>query len=128
MIKEVGTVLGITPKYATTKHAQTNSLLERTQAVLKEALRSETGERRSVWQKYVNIAVLNYNTSSHRSKGYEPNRLFHARVPFNVFDLRMGIRPQKPSILKSQIAQDLFEQTETIFQAVRKNAIQAFIE
>ena len=40
----------------------------------------------------------------------------------------MGIRPQKIPSPDSQIAQDVLEQTETIFQDVRKNAMQAYIK
>ena len=40
----------------------------------------------------------------------------------------MGIRPQKLPPLDSQIAQDVLEQTETIFRDFRKNAMQAYIK
>ena len=62
-INEVAGVLGITLKHATTKHAQTIGLLERSHASIKQALKIETGERRSLWHKYISIAFLNYNTS-----------------------------------------------------------------
>ena len=81
VIKEVAGVLGITLKHATTKHAQTIGLLERSHASIKQALKIETGERRSLWHKYNNIAVLNYNTSYHTSIGCEPSRVFHGRIP-----------------------------------------------
>ena len=75
--KEVASVLGITLKRATTKLAQTIGFLERSHASIKQALKIETGERRWLWRKYVNIAVLNYNTSYHTSIGCEPSRIFH---------------------------------------------------
>ena len=65
VIKEVAGVLGITLKHATTKHAQTIGPLERSHASIKQALKIETGERRSLWHKHGSIAVLNYNTSYH---------------------------------------------------------------
>ena len=40
----------------------------------------------------------------------------------------MDFRPQKIPPPDSQIAQDLLEQTETMFQDVRKNAMQAYIK
>ena len=86
--KEVAGVLGITLKHATTKHAQTTGLLERSHASIKHALKIETGERRSLWHKYVNIAVFNYNPSYHTSIGCEPNRVFHGRIPYNILDLK----------------------------------------
>ena len=87
-IKAVASVLGITPKHATTKHAQTLGLLEQSHALIKQALKIETGERRSLWHKYVSIAVLNYNTPYHASIGCEPSRVFHGRIPYNIPDLK----------------------------------------
>ena len=128
VIKEVAGVLGITLKHATTKHAQTIGLLERSHASIKQALKIETGERRSLWQKYVSIAVLNYNTSYHASIGCEPSRVFHGRIPYNILDLEMGIRPQQIPPPESQIAEDVLERTEIIFQHVSKNAMQAYLK
>ena len=128
VIKEVAGVLGITLRHATTKHAQTIGLLERSHSSIKQALKIETGERRSLWHKYVSIAVLNYNTSCHASLGCEPSRVFHGRVPYKILDLKMGIRPQKNPPPHSLIAQDVLEQRELIFQDVRKNAMQAYIK
>ena len=126
VIKEVAGVLGITLKHATTKHAQTIGLLERSHASIKQALKIETGERRSSWHKYVSVAVLNYNTSYYASIGCKPSRVFHGRIPYIIHDLKMGIRPQKIPSADSQIGQVVFEQTETNFQDVHKNAMQAY--
>ena len=128
VIKEVAGVPGITLKHATTKHAQTIGLLARSHASIKQALKIETGEWRSLWHKYINIAILNYNTSYHTSIGCEPSRVFHGRIPYNVLDLKLGIRPHQQPIPTSQIAQDLLEQTEMIHQDVRKNTMQAYIK
>ena len=113
--KEVAGVLGLTRKHATTKHAQTIGLLERCHASIKQALKIERDERRSLWHKYISIAVLNYNTSYHSSIDCEPSRVFHGRNPYSVLDLETGIRPQKTSSPDSEIAQDVLEQTEAIF-------------
>ena len=128
VIKEVAGVLGITLKHATTKHAQTTGLPERSHASIKQALKIETGERRSLWHNYINNAVLNYNTSYHTSIGCEPSRVFHGRIPYNVLDLKLGIRPQQQPIPTSQIAQKVLEQTEMIHQDVRKNTMPAYIK
>ena len=126
--KEVAGVLGITLKHATTKHAQTIGLLERSHASIKQSLKIETGERRSLWHKYVSITVLNYNTCYHSSIGCEPSKVFHGRIPYNIPDLKLGIRPQKIPSPDSEIAQDVLEQTEMIFHDVRRNAMQAYIK
>ena len=128
IIKEVAGVLGITLKHATTKHAQTIGLLERSHASIKQSLKTETGERRSLWHKYIIFAVPNYNTSYHSSIGCEPRRVFHGRIPYKNLDLKMGIRPQKTPSPDSEIAQDVLEQTEMIFQDVCRNAMQAYIK
>ena len=128
VIKEVAGVLGFTLKHATTKHAQATGLLERSHASIKQSLKIETGERRSLWHKYISIAVLNYNTSYHSSIDCEPSRVFHGRIPYNILDLKMGIRPQKIPSPDSEIAQDVLEQTEMIFQDVRRIAMQAYIK
>ena len=128
VIKEVAGVLGTTLKHATTKHAQTIGLLERSHASIKQSLKIETGERRSLWHKYISIAVLNYNTSYHSSIGSEPSRVFHGRIPYSILDLKMGIRPQKTSSPDSEITQDVLQQTEMIFQDVRRNTMQAYIK
>ena len=126
VIKEVAGVLAITLKHATTKHAQTIGLLERSHASIKQALKVETGGRRSLWHEYVSIEVLNYNTSYHASIGCEPSRVFHRRISYNVLDLKMGIRLQEIPYPDSQTAQDVLERTKMTFQDVRKNALQAF--
>ena len=128
VFEEVAGVLGITLKHATTKHAQTIGLLERSHASIKQALKIETGDRRSLWHKYVNIAVLNYNTSYHTSIGCEPIRFFHGGILYNILESKLGIRLQQQPIPTSQIAQNVLSQTEMIHQDVRKNAMQAYIK
>ena len=128
VIKEVAGVLGITLKHVTTKHAQTIGLLERSHASIKQALKIETGERRSLWHKYNNIAVLNYNNSYHTSIGCEPSRVFHGRIPYNVLDIKLGNCLQQQPIPTSQIVQDVLEQTEMIHQDIRRNTMKAYIK
>ena len=128
VIKEVAGVLGITLKHATTKHAQTIGLLERSPASIKQALKIEKGKRRSLWHKYISIAVLNYNTSYHSTIGCATSGVFHGRILYNILDLKVGIRPQKVPSPDPEIAQDVLQQTEMIFQDVRRNAMQAFIK
>ena len=80
VIKEVDCVHGIYIKHTTTKHAQTIGPLEWSQASIKQTLKIETGERRSLWPKYVSIAFLKYNNSYHTSNGCEPSRVFHGPI------------------------------------------------
>ena len=91
VIKEVAGVL--TLKDATTNLAQTTGLLERSNASIKQALKIETRERRSLSHKYVSIAVLDYNISYHTSTGCEPSRVFHNRILYIMLDLKLEVRP-----------------------------------
>ena len=110
--KEMASVFDITLKHATTKHAQTIGLLGRSHASIRQAIKIETGERRSLWHR---VAVLNYNTSYHTSIDCEPGRVFHDRIAYNILGLKLGIRPQQAPIPTSQIAQDVLDQTEMIY-------------
>ena len=128
VIKEVADVLGITLKHATTKLAQTIGLPERSHASIKQALQIETGERRSLWHKYVSIAVLNYNSSHHTSIDCEPSRALHGRIPYLILDSNLGNRPEQQPITTPQFTQDVLDQAEMIHQNVCKNAMQAYIK
>ena len=48
-------------------------------------------------------------------------------MSYIVLDLTLGIRLQKTPTSKPQVTQDVTEQTETIFQDVGKNVMQAYI-
>ena len=50
------------------------------------------------------------------------------RFTYNILDSKLGIPPQKTSPPDSEIEQDVLEQTETIFQDVRRIAMQAYIK
>ena len=128
VIKEVAGVLDITLKHATKKHAQTIGLLKGSHASIKQALKVETGERGPLWHKHVSIAVLIYNISYHASIGCWPSRVFHGRILYNVLDLKNGHSSTEIPAPKSKIAQDVSEQTEIIFQDVRKSAMQAYLK
>ena len=128
VIKEVAGVIGITIKHASTEHARTVGLLERSDTSIKQTLKIETGERKSLWHKYVNIAVLIYNIFYRISSGCEPIRDFHGRFPYIILVLKSEIAPQQQLFPNSQIAQDVLDQAEMIHQDVRKIARQAYIK
>ena len=58
VIKEVVGVLDITLNHAITKHALKIGKLEQSRASIRQALKIKTGEGRSLWHKWVSIAVL----------------------------------------------------------------------
>ena len=119
VVAEITQLLEIQISHASTKHAQTIGILERTHASIKTALKISTGERRSMWHKYVQIAVMNYNTTYHETLGCEPSSVFHGRIPYNVLDLKLGIKPK----LKTTPNSDIAEQVQKQIDAVRATAI-----
>ena len=81
-----------------------------------------------MWHKYVSIAVHNYNTSYQTSIGCEPSRSFHGRIPYNILDLNLGMRPQQAPIPTSHITKAFLDQMEMIYQDVRRIAVQTYIK
>ena len=82
VLSEVAAVPSITLKHASTKHAQTTGVIERTHARKKNI--TQNGEDRRQWHKCLLLAILNYNTSYHTSLDREPTRVVHGRVPYNM--------------------------------------------
>ena len=69
-------VLGITFCHATTKHAQTIGVFERTDAMIKISLTVSLGEFGKQWHKNLPLAILNYHTNYQTSIGCEPTEYF----------------------------------------------------
>ena len=79
VLSEVASILGVQLRHATTKHAQTIGIIERTHATMKQNLKMSNDDYRKQWHKYLPLAVLNHNTSYNASLGCEPSRIFHLR-------------------------------------------------
>ena len=126
-MQQTTAILGIQMKHATTKHAQTIGILERTHASLKKSLKIMTGERRTMWHQFLPMAVLNYNTSYHTSLGCEPSRVFHGRVPYNVLDLKYGLKPQATAPTNHEIAEGVLQQTQEILNQSQQALMQAYV-
>ena len=88
----------------------------------------KTDEGRSIWLKYVNIEVLNYNTRNKASIGCEPSRRFQGRNPWDFLDWKTGICWQTTSTRNYQVTQNIVEQTEMICQDVWKYSRQTYIK
>ena len=126
-MQQITTALGIQLRLATTKHAQTIGILERSHASLKESLKIMTGEMRTMWHQFLPMASLNYNTSYHTSLGCQPSRVFHERVPYNVLDLKYGLKTQNPAPTNSEIAEGVLRQTKEIVEQTQQSLMQAYV-
>ena len=74
------------------------------------------------------MAVLIHNTSYLTSIGYEPSRVFDGRIRYIILDLKLGLLPQQLCFPISQFSQDVIDETELIYEDVRKKAIRAYIK
>ena len=128
VVTEIAQILEIQISHASTKHAQTIGILERTHASIKTALKISTGERRSMWHKYVQIAVMNYNTTYHETLGCEPSTVFHGRIPYNVLDLKLGIKPKWKTTPHSDIAEQLQKQIDEVRATAKDNIMLSYLK
>ena len=124
VVNQIAQTLDIRISHASTKHAQTIGILERTHASLKTSLKISTVERRSMWHKYVQIAVMNYNTSYHESLGCEPTTVFHGRIPYNILDIKLGLKPEWKKNANEDLTDELQKQITEIHQSAKDNLMQ----
>ena len=75
--------------------------------------------------KYAQIAVMNNNTTYHKTLGREPSTVFHGRIPYNVLDLKLGIKPKWKTTPNSDIAEQLQKQIDEV-RATTKDNIMLF--
>ena len=121
IIAEITQFLGITLKCATTKHPQTIGKLERTHASLKTILKMACGEYRRQWHKHLPLAVLNHNTSYHASIGFEPTRVFHGRIPYNILDHKFGNNPNEQINPTTEFAEEIRNRTKILIDKTKQN-------
>ena len=128
IVNQIAQTLDIRISHASTKHAQTIGILERTHASLKTSLKISTGERRSMWHKYVQIAVMNYNTSYHESLGCEPTTVFHGRIPYNILDIKLGLEPEWKKDANEDLTDELQTQITEIHQSAKDNLMHLYLK
>ena len=122
VVNQIAQTLDIRINHAATKHAQTIGILERTHASLKTCIKTSTGERRSMWHKYVQIAFMNYNTSYHESLSCEPTTVFHGRIRYNI---KLGLKPEWKKDANKDLADELQKQISEIHQSAKDNFMQS---
>ena len=127
IVAEITEILEVQISHASTKHAQTIGILERTYASIKTALKISTGERRSMWHNYVQIAVMNYNTTYHETLGCYFSTVFHGRLPYTVLALKLGIKPKQKTTPNSDIAEQLQKQTDEVRATAKDNIMLSYL-
>ena len=99
LVAKISHILGIQMKCTTAKQPQTVGNLEQTNASFKTNLKMVSGDYWRQWQKYMPLAVLNYNTTTyHANLSCEPSRFFHGRIRYYIQDHKLGLtrKPECP--------------------------------
>ena len=81
-----------------------------------------------MWHKNVQIAVMNYNTTYHETLGCEPSTVFHGRIPYNVLDLKLGIKPKRKTTPNSDIEEQLQKQIDEVRATARDNIMLSYLK
>ena len=53
--------------------------------------------------------------------------MFHGRVPYNVLDLKYGLKPQPPTPINHEIAEGVLQQTQQILNQSQQALMQAYV-
>ena len=81
-----------------------------------------------MWHKYVQIAVMSYNTTYHETLGCEPSTVFHGRIPYNVLDLKLGMKPKWKTTPNSDIAEQLQKQIDEVRATTKDNIMMSYLK
>ena len=81
-----------------------------------------------MWHKYVQIAVMSYNTSYHESLGCEPTTVFHGRIPYNILDNKLGLKPEWKKDANEDLTDELQKQIAEIHQSAKDNLMQSYLK
>ena len=107
VVAEIRQIPEIQISHASTKHVQTIGNFGKSTHFNQDCSKIWTGERRLMGHKFVHLAVMNYNTTYHKTLGCEPSTVFHGRIPYNVLGLKLGIQSKWKTTPNSDIAEQL---------------------
>ena len=71
---------------------------------------------------------MNYNTSYHESLGCEPTTVFHGRIPYNILDIKLGLKPKWEKDSNEELTDQLQKQIAEIHQAAKEILMQSYLK
>ena len=81
-----------------------------------------------MWHKYVQIAVMDYNTSYHENLGCEPTTVFTGPIPYNILDIKLGLKPEWKKDDNEDLTDELQKQITEIHQSAKDNLMQLYLK
>ena len=79
-----------------------------------------------MWHKYVQIAVMNYNTTYHETLGCEPSTVFYGSIPYNALDPNLGIKQKWETTPNSDITDLLWKQIDEVRATAKDNIMLSY--
>ena len=70
---------------------------------------------------------FNYNTSYHTSVGCEPSRIIYGRVPYDILDHKLWLKPTPGLIPTRDFADERIRTTQLLFDKTKKNVMHSYI-
>lgn len=119
---------GITQKFTSGYHPQTNGLTERFNRTIQELLSKFVNPQQTNWDELLPATVFAYNRSIHSSTGYTPFEMIHGYIPKDPIETQLV--KTKPQLAASEWVKSIHDrarlQQETgLSRQVRRAATQA---
>ena len=73
-----------------------------------------------MWHTYLQIAVMNYNTSYHERLGCEPTTVFHGRIPYNILDIKLRLKTEWKKDANEDLTEEIQKQIAEIHQSAKR--------
>ena len=125
LMTELAKTADIHISHATIKHAETIGMVERSHAKLKKILKINVNADRPQWDRYVDIAIMAYNTTYHDSLKCSPTEIFRGKVLYNPPDLHIR-NLNKQTETKCKDVNELLDKMNLIFRNNSDNIISAY--
>ena len=71
---------------------------------------------------------MNYNKTYHETLGCAPFTVFHGQKPYNVLDLKLGIKTKWKTRPNSDIAEQLQKQIDEVRATAKDNFMLSYLE
>ena len=71
---------------------------------------------------------MNYNASYQESLGCETTTVFHGRIPYNILDIKLGLKPEWKKDANEDLTDELQKQIAEIHRSAKDNLMQSYLK